>query len=136
MRSTNIIIEVRQRKGYSDQIDADWILRFLQEYGVWKKTVFDRNSLHCFSSFFAASEITAPWVLFKASSSVASLLSLSLSTSNGLEKGPFIILFIFASRMLGSLLLGFRRTEGWTTFRDWDYSLFSAAKGRKKDLYL
>lgn len=35
--------EVRQRKGYSYQIDADWILRFLQEYGVWKKTVFDRN---------------------------------------------------------------------------------------------
>ena len=40
-------------------------------------------------------------------------------------------LFLFASRMLGSLLLGFRRTEGWTTFRDWDYSLFSAAKGRR-----
>lgn len=41
------------------------------------------------SSFFAASDITAPWVLFQVSSSVASLLSLSLSTSNGLEKGPF-----------------------------------------------
>lgn len=98
--------EVRQRKGYSDQIDADWILRFLQEYGVWKKTVFDRNSLHCLSSFFAASEITAPWVLFKASSSVASLLSLSLSTSNGLEKGPF-----FFSH-LGCLGVSFSASEG------------------------
>ncbi|CAJ1957489.1 unnamed protein product [Sphenostylis stenocarpa] len=39
----------------------------MQEYGVWKKMVFDRNSLNCLSSFFAASEITAPWVLFKAS---------------------------------------------------------------------
>lgn len=57
------------------------------------------------SSFFAASDITAaPWVLFQASSSVASLLSLSLSTSNGLEKGPF---FLFSSRMLGSRILGF-----------------------------
>ena len=81
--------------------------------GFCKNTVFGkRRSLTGIaftanlSSFFAASEITAPWVLFKASSSVASLLSLSLSTSNGLEKGPF-----FFSH-LGCLGVSFSASEG------------------------